>query len=171
MPVPDRPIDAAEIATEWGQQVHDYTFAPAGCRVGGGVVAAPTSNAWATLPIDTAVDDPGGYADLSNNRLEVPDGGAGLYLVVGRFASDDGDADDLCQFQLQVNGSEVATSPTRQQAGATVVSEYITTFVPLEVGDLVTARGRQIGSGDRAELNITRLEIVRLGYEYGAPTP
>lgn len=171
MPVPDRPIDAAEIATEWGQQVHDYTFAPAGCRCTGGEVAAPSSDAWVTLPIDTASEDPGGYVDTSLNRLEVPDGGAGLYLVIIRAASDDGAASDFAQFRLMINGAEYVRSPVRQQEGGTVVSEYLTTSAPLEVGDLLTVQGRQIGSGTRADVSLTNLQIVRLGAELGAPTP
>ena len=171
MPIPDRPVDAAEIETAWGQYVHDYTFAPAGCRCTGGEVAAPASDAWVTLPIDTASDDPGGYCDLTNNRLEVPDGGAGLYLVIIRAASDDGDADDFAQFRLRINGAELVRSPIRQQEGATVVSEYLTTTAALEVGDQVDVQGRQIGSGSRADLSLTNLQIVRLGFELGAPTP
>lgn len=171
MPVPDRPVSLASVDSVWGQQVHDYTFAPAGCRCTGGDVAAPSSDAWATLPIDTASEDPGGYVDTSGNRLEVPAGGAGLYLVIIRAASDDGDASDFAQFRLMINGAEFVRSPTRPQQGATVVSEYLTTSAPLEVGDLVTVQGRQIGSGTRAALSLTNLQIVRLGFELGAPTP
>lgn len=171
MTLPDRPIDAAEIATAWGQQVHDYTFAPAGCKVTGGEVAAPSASAWVTLPIDTASDDPGGYADLANNRLEVPDGGAGLYLFLVRLASDDGAATDYAQFRIMVNGAEFVRSPVLEQAGATVVSTYITTGGELTVGDQVTIQGRQIGSGTRADLSITNLFLVRIGAELGAPTP
>jgi hypothetical protein len=129
MPVPDRPIDAAEIATEWGQWVHDFVFAPAGCRVTGGEVAAPSGDAWVTLPIDTASVDPGGYADLTNNRLEVP-----------------------------------------EQEGATVVSEHLQADEELAVNDQITVQGRQIGSGTRADLSLTRLFIIRVGDELGAPT-
>lgn len=171
MPVPDRPISLATVDSEWGQQVHDYTFAPAGCRCTGGDVAAPAASAWATLPIDTASEDPGGYVDTSGNRLEIPDGGAGLYLIIIRAASDDGANTDYAQFRLMINGTEYVRSPIRQQEGATVVSEYLTTSAPLEVGDLLTVQGRQIGSGTRAALSLTNLQIIRLGYELGAPTP
>lgn len=170
MPLPDRPIDAAEIATEWGQQVHDYTFAPAGCRCTGGDVAAPSSDAWVTLPIDTASEDPGGYLDTVNNRAEVPANGAGLYSFTIRAASDDGDADDFAQFRLMINGAEFVRSPVRQQAGGTVVSEYINVTAALDVGDLVTVQGRQIGSGTRADLSLTNLLMVRIGFELGGPS-
>jgi hypothetical protein len=170
MPVPDRPIDAAEIATEWGQWVHDFVFAPAGCRVTGGEVAAPSGDAWVTLPIDTASVDPGGYADLTNNRLEVPANGAGLYLIFARCASDDGASSDFAQFRILVNGAEIVRSPVREQEGATVVSEHLQADEELAVNDQITVQGRQIGSGTRADLSLTRLFIIRVGDELGAPT-
>ena len=73
MPLPDRPVAGADIETEWGQAVHDYTFAPSGCRCTGGAVSV-TSSTPVVLPIDTATEDPGGYVDTAANNVEVPVG-------------------------------------------------------------------------------------------------
>lgn len=170
MPVPTRPVTLADIASEWGQWVHDFTFAPAGVRCTGGAVAAPSASAWVTLPIDTASDDPGGYCDLTGNLLDVPANGGGLYLASIRFGSDDGAAGDYSQFRILVNGAEVLRSPIVEQEGATAVSTYITGALVLTVADEVTFQGRQIGSGTRADLSLTNAFLVRLGDELGAPT-
>ena len=59
MAFPDRPCRLAAIETDWGQAVHDYTFAPAGCKA-----HAPTATSCGTtsvpLQLDTVDDDPGG---------------------------------------------------------------------------------------------------------------
>jgi hypothetical protein len=169
MPLPTRPVSLAAIASEWGQQVHDYTFAPAGVLVSGGALAAPAANAWGTLPIDTAVDDPGGYADTANNRLEIPAEGAGLYFCRVRVSSDDGDADDRSQIRLTINGTEVYRN-TETQEGGDIITLYIGATIDVTVGDLVRVQARQVGSGTRAEFVLTGLELIRLGFERGAPS-
>jgi hypothetical protein len=77
MPLPSRPVSGTTIDSEWGQAVHDYTFAPSGCQASGGAVTVSTSAV--QLPIDTAVDDPGGYVDIAGDRIVIPTGGDGLY--------------------------------------------------------------------------------------------
>jgi len=169
MPLPTRPVSMAAIASEWGQQVHDYTFAPAGAICSGGSITAPTADAWATLPIDTAVDDPGGYVDTANNRIEIPTDGSGLYAIRCRVSSDDGAATDRSQIRFRVNGTEIHRN-TETQEGGDIITLNVSTFADFTVGDLITVQARQVGSGARATLTLTSLEIIRMGFERGAPS-
>jgi hypothetical protein len=169
MPLPTRPVDAAEIATEWGQQIHDYTFAPAGAVCNGGNVANPSGGAEVTLPIDTAVDDPGGYVDVSGNRIVIPTDGGGLYLIRHRGRTDEGDASDETRHILYVNGAEVGRD-TQQQAGSTAIALNIIAFEVLSAGDVINVKSSQIGADARADVGIVQLTLIRLGAEFGAPS-
>jgi hypothetical protein len=115
------------------------------------------------------VDDPGGYADTANNRLEIPAEGAGLYFCRVRVSSDDGDADDRSQIRLTINGTEVYRN-TETQEGGDIITLYIGATIDVTVGDLVRVQARQVGSGTRAEFVLTGLELIRLGFERGAPS-
>lgn len=165
---PTRPVTGASIASVWGQQVHDYTFAPAGSTISGGAVTMLAGDAYRDLPMDTAIDDPGGYLDAGANRLEVPTDGEGLYLIVLSCSTDDGDASDETGVVLRVNGSEIARSQVGNE-GSTVVTFGIVALEDLSVGDLISVRARQIGGGADASVHIRRLSIVRVGAELGAP--
>jgi hypothetical protein len=165
---PTRPVTGASIASVWGQQVHDFTFAPAGCTVSGGAVTMLAGDAYRDLPIDTAVDDPGGYADVGANRLEIPTDGDGLYLIVLWCSTDDGDAGDETGVVLRVNSTEIARAQVGNE-GSTVVTLGVTALEDLSVGDLISVRARQIGGGADASVHIRRLSIVRVGAELGAP--
>jgi hypothetical protein len=165
---PTRPVTGAAIASVWGQEVHDYTFAPAGCTVTGGAVVMLAGDAYRDLPIDTAVDDPGGYADLGNNRLEVPTDGDGLYLILVSCSTDDGDAGDETGVVLRLNGTEIARAQVGNE-GSTVVTFPIMAVEDLSVGDLLSLRARQIGGGADASVHIRRMTIVRIGAELGSP--
>ena len=81
MPLPTRPVADATIETDWGQAIHDYTFAPAGCLVSGSAVSMPSGGTLATLDLSTADDDPGGYLDAANDRIVIPTDGEGLYAI------------------------------------------------------------------------------------------
>lgn len=169
MPVPSRPVTATTIASEWGQQVHDYTFAPAGCRVSGVGQFMLTGNAYRDLDLSVADEDPAGYLDVANSRVEVPTDGAGLYLIVLSAITDHGAASDETGIVLRVNGTEVG----RVQVGnedETDVSMQLTLIEPLTVGDQISLRGRQIGSGARAATAVRSLTLVRIGAELGAPS-
>ena len=168
MAPPTRPVSGASIASVWGQQVHDYTFAPAGCDVAGAGVVMLASAATRTLPIDTAAQDPGGYMDAGSNRLEVPTDGEGLYLIVLRASTINGATTDETRVFIQVNGSPIGVA-TIGNEGGTTLSLPLVVFADLDVGDLITVHGYQAGSGARATVGITSLAIVRLGAEFGAP--
>jgi hypothetical protein len=169
MSLPARPVDGAEIATDWGQTVHDYTFAPAGGIVSGADVTASTGSlVYRTLPLDTAVDDPGGWLDSANDRLEVPTDGAGLYLFRAWVRSDEGATADSTRAIIRVNGTEVARA-TEGNEGSTAISVVIVTPVQLVEGDQVDVRAAQWGTGARATLGVVSLFWVRLGAEFGTP--
>src|SRR5687768_12783547 len=114
MPVPTRPVSGAVIGSVWGQQVHDFTFAPAGCIVNGSVVTMLAAEAYRDLPIDAAADDPGGYLDAGNLRVEVPADGEGLYLIVMRVESDNGASGDLTSIDLRLNGASIGRANREQ---------------------------------------------------------
>jgi hypothetical protein len=169
MPVPTRPVSAATIASEWGQQVHDYTFAPAGCRVSGVGIFMLTANAYRDGSVNTADEDPAGYLDAANDRVEVPADGAGLYLIILSAITDHGAASDETGIVMRLNGSEIG----RVQVGnedETEVSMQMTLVEPLTVGDQISLRCRQIGSGTRAAVAVRSLTLIRIGAELGAPS-
>lgn len=168
MPAPTRPVTGASIASVWGQAVHDASFAPVGCIVQGGLVSMLSGQAYRTLPLDTAHDDPGGWLDASNDRLEVPDDAEGLYLIHLYAKSDNGDAGDATGVVLRVNTTELGRSQM-QNEGTQDVILTVTTITELSAGDLITVRARQIGTEDDASVQVNRLYVVRLGYEMGAP--
>jgi len=171
MPVPTRPVTGASIASEWGQWVHDFAFAPAGCKVTGGQVSqAASPGSVIILPLDTAVDDPGGYADLANNRLVIPPDGDGIYHVIGKVAANDGGT-DIGRAWLYINGAESSVSPIATYDGGVTIITTILDVVELVEGDLLTIRSKQYGSGARADVWVSSLMILRVGAEFGAPTP
>lgn len=170
MPIPSRPVDAAVIATEWGQYVHDYVFAPAGCRVEGVGQFMLTGNAYRDLALSTALEDPGGYLDAANDRIEVPTGGEGLYLIVLTAITDHGATSDESGIVMRLNGTEIARTQVAHEGETEISFPPIVAIEALTAGDQISLRGRQIGSGDRAATAVRSLTLVRLGSELGAPT-
>src|SRR5678815_750467 len=81
MPLPSRPVSITTIDSEWGQAVHDWTFAPAGCHVRNSGTVTKNSTP-GILPLTEAVDDPGGWLDAANNQVIVPADKGGLYLCL-----------------------------------------------------------------------------------------
>lgn len=169
MPIPTRPVTAAAVAAEWGQQIHDYTFAPAGCIAEGNPVTMLTGNAYRDLPLDITVEDPGGYHDAGAHKIEVPADGAGLYHIILWASTVDGSAADETGIVVRLNGSEIARTQAGQE-GATAVTLGVSLVEPLTVGDEITLRVRQIGAGARADVHVRSLTVVRIGAELGAPS-
>lgn len=170
MPIPTRPVDGAEIATEWGQYVHDYGFAPAGCNVSGGAVTMAAAAANSILPIDTAIDDPGGYMDAAGDRVEIPTGGEGLYLIRPFLHFVDAATTDEAVGELLLNGANVGRVGPIESLGATNAPLTGVFFFDLVAGDQFQVRARQVGSGTRGDVSIVSLFLVRMGAELGAPT-
>jgi hypothetical protein len=163
---PSRPVAAASIETAWGQAIHDYTFAPSGCRSMGGAVSV-TSSTPVTLPIDTATEDPGGYVDIVNNRLVIPADRAGLYAISARINSVTGATTTQTRVRIQVNGTSIGRA-TEDNDGGVNVQVPVTVFPTLAAGDIINVTAAKIGSGTSPSVSIEELTIVRLGDVLGA---
>jgi uncharacterized protein YdeI (BOF family) len=164
MPLPDRPVANTTIDSEWGQAVHDYTFAPSGCEASGGAVTVTTN---VTLPIDTAVDDPGGYVDIAGNRLIVPADKDGWYGMSARINSVTGASTTKTRAKFVVNGTAISRA-TEDNEGGTNYQIAMNTYAQLTAGDIVLIQAEKIGSGTSPSVSIQALIIVRLGAELGA---
>lgn len=168
MPLPDRPVSAAAIESEWGQAVHDYTFAPSGCTVHGATNTSVGSSL-SKMSLSTADDDPGGYLNAANNRLVVPTGHEGLYAVFLKARSVNGSAGAGFQTRASIykNGSGVAFD-NDDNAGATNVIVTVIWIGDVSAGDIFEVYAQKRGSGTAPDVTVDALTIVRLGAELGA---
>jgi hypothetical protein len=166
MPIPTRPVDGADIETDWGQEIHDRTFAPKGCDVAGAAVAMLSGGTIRTLPLDTAAQDPSGFLDAAGNLVEVPTDMEGLYLLSLRCNTVTGSSADKTRIFVNVNGGEV-TRAIEDQSGGTNVPISVSAILDLVATDQIQVRAQQVGSGARADVNIVSLSLLRLGAEYG----
>jgi hypothetical protein len=166
MPVPTRPVDDAVIATAWGQEVHDYTFAPAGCKVGGAAVEMLTGGTFRVLPLDTALDDPGGWLNAAADRVDVPTDRAGLYVITVAARTQFGSSADKTRIRLRVNGIQVGLA-IEDQSGSTSIPIILSGIVELSAADQVDVWAQQVGSGTRSDVNVETLTLVRVGSELG----
>lgn len=165
MPAPDRPVDDAEIATDWGQEIHDRTFAPAGYEAHGSAVTVTTTVT--QIPIDVADQDPGGYLDLAANSAEIPADRAGLYLVIARFDSSSGVDGDGVRVYVRRNGGEITRGYEDSETGQTVIIS-VSTVASFVAGDIITYHARKRGSGANPSVLLSRAILLRLGDEVGA---
>lgn len=168
MTLPDRPVPSATIESDWGQAVHDYTFAPSGCRVHSSAATTCSTTAL-KLQLDTVDDDPGGYLDAANDQIEVPAGGGGLYhvFVEGNTVNGSSGSGFGTRIFLDVNGTTVSRG-FEDNEGATNVVVPITWVGDLSAGDILTVKGQRRGGGSNPSVNITSLIMYRLGAELGA---
>jgi hypothetical protein len=165
MPLPSRPVSGTTIDSEWGQAVHDYTFAPSGCQASGGAVTVSTSAV--QLPIDTAVDDPGGYVDIAGDRIVIPTGGDGLYNLSLSANTVTGATTSRTRVYIRINGAGIGQT-TDDNEGGTNVQLALNRTRQLTAGDIVTAYAIKLGTGTSPSVSVTELMIVRLGAELGA---
>jgi hypothetical protein len=165
MPLPDRPVDGAEIATDWGQAVHDYTFAPTGAVALGGPVTCTSTPT--NLPIDVAINDPGGWVDIVNNRLVAPAGADGLYIIMAVFNAVSGTANDTVRGIILLNGTQVITALADSDGGVHVVWNAIA-LVDVSAGDVFTFQSQKRGSGANPSVQVQPASIIRIGAELGA---
>lgn len=168
MPLPNRPVDGAEIATEWGQAIHDRVFAPSGCDVAGGA-STSCGTSPAALQLDSVNDDPGGYLDAANDRIEIPVDREGLYLAFVRGRSVNGSAGSGFETRISmlVNGSEVANGNEDNAGGVNVIIP-ITWVGALSAGDHITFTGVRRGGGTNPDVQILSIVLLRVGAELGA---
>jgi hypothetical protein len=165
MPLPDRPVANTTIDSAWGQAVHDYTFAPSGCQASGGAVTVSTSAV--QLPIDTAVDDPGGFVDIVNNQIEIPTDRDGLYDLDLAANTVTGATTSRTRIYIRVNGAGIGQS-TDDNEGGTNVQLALSRKRLLTAGDIITFWAIKLGTGTSPSVSITEAMIVRLGAELGA---
>lgn len=168
MPIADRPVSGASIESVWGQQVHDYTFAPAGCEVAGtGTLITTTIG---IIDLSSVVDDPGGYLDAANDQIEVPTNGEGLYLMTVRWKSGDGITGQGARGAFLVNGSYVAFSEIDLTTSEVTPLPPIALVLQLTAGDILKFAAKRTGSaGGAPYVNVESCQLVRLGAEYGTP--
>lgn len=167
MPLPTRPVDAADIETEWGQQVHDYTFAPKGCEVSGGSRTVSNVTGGLRISFDTAVNDPGGFHDVVAGNLTVPTGGEGLYIMFLVVDSVNGTTGDETRAFLYINGVARAHS-LEDNAGGTHIRITVSVLAQLTAGDIITAYAQKKGTGTNPTVYVESLRIARIGADYGA---
>lgn len=162
MPIPTRPINGGGIDTDWGQQVHDDTFSPKGCRLeGSGAVECGTTPE--QLPLDTALNDPSGWLDAGSNSAVVPSDAEGIYAISCRCVSDESSA--ATRVLLYQNGVAIARA-YEQGAGTSQIQLLLAPIRYLSAGDEFTVFGQRDGSGDDPEVFVAELTFVRLGREW-----
>jgi hypothetical protein len=166
MPLPTRPVASATIETDWGQQIHDDTFAPKGFSAHT-VTTASVGASFVGVHFDVADDDPGGWLDAANDRAVAPTGCEGLYLIVARFNTVDGTDGDQTMFGVYVNGSLVS-SGFAVNDGGTNVPGLVVDMYDVAAGDVFQVKARKRGSGANPTVTLTSFKAVRLGREFGA---
>lgn len=168
MPLPDRPVAGADIETEWGQAVHDYTFAP----TGGEFTTVTTRTVGSTAGgfhchLDIATDDPAGFLALGD-ALEVPAGAEGLYFAFLRLDSVNGDADvSLTRAFLRINGVNYTHGDATNEGGTHVIAA-VNTLIPLTAGDIIEVYAQQKDSATDPTVKVLDLRLLRAGAGYGA---
>lgn len=167
MPIPDRPVSGASIESVWGQQIHDYTFAPAGCEVAGGGTTLGTTIA--ALDLSVTVDDPGGFHDAANDRIEIPTDKGGLYLLTARAKSGDGTTGQSARLALLLNGSYIAFANIELETALVTPFAPIACVLTLSAGDIISFGVLRFGGGGAgAYVNMESCQLVRIGAAYGA---
>jgi hypothetical protein len=166
MPLPTRPVSGASIESVWGQEIHDWTFAPKGADLtssAGQTVSATLAH----LNLDTATDDPGGFLNAAGDEAEVPTGGDGLYLACLSLNVVNGDAGKYTRGYLFLNGTSYAADTVENEGGLNVTIT-ITTPVTLSAGDILQAWAKRTAAGTNPTVTVNYLRLVRIGSEYGA---
>lgn len=168
MPIPSRPVDAAEIETEWGQEIHDRTFAPSGCAVHGSTnINVNTSLSKMTLA--SVDDDPGGFLDAANNQVEIPTDRGGLYTCFVELNTVNGSAGAGYGTRaiLKLNGTAVSYGKEDNNGGTNVTFSVVWVGV-LAAGDQLSVWTQRIGAGTDADVTVNSLVLYRHGAEFGA---
>lgn len=167
MPIPDRPVSGELIESEWGQAVHDDTFAPKGTRVHG-ATAVNVATTYAGLPMDTADDDPGGWLDAGSDAIEVPTGADGLYLLNMQYRTTTGTDGQTVLCSYAINGTPVAAAVVNCLTGLSP-QVNLNGVETLSAGDIITVQARKLESGGATPtVQLLSLTAVRVGQEIGA---
>lgn len=167
MPLPDRPVTLTTIDSEWGQAVHDWTFAPKGADLGS-TVGQTVSAALSHLRLDVGTDDPGGWLVGGGAfEAEAPTDSDGLYLVSLNVNFVNGDAGTSSRAYLFLNGSSYAADTVENRAGTNVQAQ-VTTFLPITAGDILQCWAERLSAGTNPTVKVNFLRLIRVGNEYGA---
>lgn len=169
MPVPDRP-DFDEIVDEdWGQEVHDRVFAPAGFQVHG-ATGHSVGSSFSKHALDSVDDDPGGFLDAANNQVEIPTAREGLYLFDIEMLTVNGSAGagNGSRTALYINGTARAWGKEDNAGGTNVPYNVHLGPVTIAAGDILSIYSQKIGSGTAPDITVQRFSGVRIGAELGA---
>lgn len=166
MPIPTRPVSGAAIASEWGQAVHDDTFAPKGFKAHSATGAA-VSSVFAGVNFDIADDDPGGWMDTAGDRAVAPTDSDGIYMVTALVNFVNGTDGDAVQAAVFVNGVWTLTGSGVSEGG-TNVPIPVNGILTITAGDIIQIKGRKRGVGSNPTLTLLDYQMARLGREYGA---
>ncbi len=168
MPLPDRPVANTTIDSEWGQAVHDWTFAPKGAELTTAttrVVNNTTGGQHCFL--DVATEDPAGFLDAANNQAVWPAGSDGLYAVFLKLDTVGGTAGDQTRAYIYINGTAYA-SGLEDNDGGIHVPVTVSTLLPFTAGDVLQVFAQKRGSGTNPTVRVESLRFIRVGNEYGA---
>lgn len=164
---PTRPVDGASIATVWGQEVHDATFAPKGSIVhGGSITLLATVGSYRTLPLTVADDDPGGWLDDVHYRLEVPPDAGGVYALFARLNTVDGDDGDQVRAVIRLNGAAIA-GDSAVSNGSGNVPFGVSGVAVLSPGDQLLIAATKIDAGATPDMTVFSFAAIRIGEEMG----
>jgi hypothetical protein len=168
MTLPDRPVDGAEIATDWGQEIHDRVFAPSGCEVHSGA-ARSCGTSQTALNLDVVDDDPGGYLSAADDWVEIPTAREGLYHAYAQCNTVNGSAGTGFQtrFHMTVNGTNVSSGIEDNNGGTNVVVPVGWVGI-LAAGDQIRFTAQRKGSGSNPDCSVTSFVLYRVGAELGA---
>ncbi len=168
MTTPTRPVDAAEIETDWGQQVHDFTFAPSGCSVSG-AINNTVGSTYSKMALANVFDDPGGFLDAANNQVVIPTDRGGLYSANLQMNTVNGSAGSGfgTRTQLRLNGAAIAVGFEQNNAGTNVPFSCSWVGI-LAAGDILTVYSQKVGGGTAPDVQVIDLLLYRVGAELGA---
>ena len=164
MTMPDRPDPGEATLAAWGRDVHDAVFTPLGCRVaGGGTLSVGTT--LAKLPLNTAVDDPGGWLNATTDQVTVSVDGAGLYEFSLDVRTDSGTASERTRVHMRRNGVRVVGFFVNQD-GATFEIDGRGGLIQLDGSDVIEVWASTTG-GTNPVVNVEVLSLVRRGLAIG----
>jgi hypothetical protein len=172
--VPPLPVDGANVATEWGIDIHRRNYSPLSCIATGNIMSGldGATTPETKLSIDTFSS---GYnmLDIANDQLVIPAGGSGMWLVLAsvlvnnlRGATGTGDGALIARMRMNINGStQVEASEIAGMGGGSGWGQVMGIYA---LGD-----GQSIAvnilppPGDPADYKLQRIYAVRIGNAYG----
>jgi hypothetical protein len=156
--IPTRPVAGAPIVSAWGGDVHDRIYTPAGVIVSGPASIGVTAQI--TVQLATVAYGNAAFLDAANNRLVVPAGLSGLYAILAELNATN--TVSWTRFLVRRNGATFGTGQNVQGMGNSAAYASIAGLIALADGDTIDFTG-QCDAGDAADLQATRIALVRIG--------